>query len=66
MILKEICAFDRGYECSALVHKQCQDCPFYKTIEQLEQGRKASIERLIRLDNLEYYIYKYTLKLGGD
>lgn len=60
------CAFDRGFDCSALVHKRCEGCPFYKTAEQLEQGQKASIERLIRLDNLEYYICKYNLKLGGD
>lgn len=61
----EKCAFDRDFDCSALVHKQCEGCPFYKTVEQLEQGRKASIARLVTLDNLEYYIYKYNLKLEG-
>lgn len=59
------CAFDKGCDCSALVHKRCEGCPFYKTAEQLEQERRASIERLIRLDTLEYYIYKYNLRLEG-
>lgn len=43
------CAFDRDKFCAALKEKQCEGCAFYKTKEELIEGRQKAAERL---DNL--------------
>lgn len=42
---KERCAFDRGEDCGALKDKVCLGCSFFKTQEELDEGRdKAAIK----------------------
>ena len=43
------CAFDLGEKCSALMERQCEACNFYKTKEDLEKGRRATIRKLREL-----------------
>ena len=44
------CAFDRGKKCFALTTKKCNGCNFYKTKEQLKEGREKATDRLMTLD----------------
>lgn len=43
------CAFDFGYKCVALTHKNCVGCHFRKTKKEVEESRKK-VER--RIDSL--------------
>ena len=38
-----ICCFENGNECDCLYIKKCEGCSFFKTKEQLEQGRERSL-----------------------
>lgn len=56
------CAFDLDDKCAALTNKECKGCHFFKTQQELEEGRKKANERLGRLDRIlrenlinEYY-----------
>ena len=43
------CTFDNGNQCNALLTKECENCSFRKTKEELIEGRqkaKARIEKL--------------------
>ncbi len=43
---KEKCVFDKGNKCGALTKKDCEGCNFYKTKDQLINGRKVAIKCL--------------------
>ena len=43
------CVFDKGTCCMALSEKQCHGCSFYKTPQQLTEGRKKADERIASL-----------------
>lgn len=44
------CVFKRGEkDCAALVSKRCPACPFFKTAEDLEEGRRRSDARIDKL-----------------
>ena len=60
------CAFERGKQCIALREKKCLLCPFYKTEEQLEEGRKKARNRIRHLPEGKQKIIKtkYSVKLG--
>lgn len=56
------CAFDLGKRCHAITEKKCKGCKFYKTKEQLKEGRERATARLMTLDrellndiNRKYY-----------
>ena len=55
------CAFDRGEDCRALNAKECRGCNFYKTEEELREGRDKAEAKVLRLEPaLKIYIrYKY-------
>lgn len=55
------CAFDCGDKCYALTVRECKGCSFYKTKEELREGRDQAEARVLRLDpDLKMYIrYKY-------
>ena len=40
------CVFENETECNALKEKQCTDCPFRKTEEELLAGRKKAVTRI--------------------
>lgn len=61
MIKRENCAFYREYFCMALTEKNCANCPFYKTKEQLEQSRAKAQERICKRPDALYFIRKYDL-----
>lgn len=44
---RPICAFDNGNSCLVLNEKTCSGCTFYKTEEQLNEGRKK-VDRLLK------------------
>ena len=45
------CAFDSGKRrCSALTSKECQNCRFYKTEQELIEGHEKTMARLMTLD----------------
>ena len=44
-----VCAFDKGNECSALNEKNCENCSFCKTKEELIRGREKAAKRLEKL-----------------
>ena len=58
---KERCAFDRGKRCEALTKKDCHGCSFYKTCDELGEGRDSAAVRMAKLDpDLKTYIrFKY-------
>ena len=43
------CAFYRDKTCAALKQKKCKGCRFFKTEEQLEEGRNRAKERVMKL-----------------
>ena len=43
------CAFDKDDFCTALQEKSCSNCPFYKSENNLKEGRKKADERIERL-----------------
>lgn len=64
MRLKDVpldCAF-RGYKnfpCKVLTNADCYSCSFYKTKEQLKDGRIKAYNRLKHLPNGKIIIEKY-------
>jgi len=51
--------------CAALKEKQCDNCPFYKTVEQKRIDDMKIFKRLNSLDNVAkmYISEKYNLRL---
>jgi hypothetical protein len=47
------CFADTGKGCSALTKKQCDDCSFFKTQEQVNQENKLIQERLIQIGRVK-------------
>ena len=43
------CVFNKGEECDALREKKCAGCSFYKTSEELKEGRAKAFERIEKL-----------------
>lgn len=43
------CVFYQGKKCAALNQKKCGGCRFFKTEEQLEEGRKRAKDRVMSL-----------------
>ena len=60
------CVFDRGHKCVALTERKCVKCPFYKTKEELDAGRKIAFERIKDLPNRDALTEKYGIWRGGD
>lgn len=59
------CTFDKGDRgCSALISKQCSGCAFYKTEQELRDGRRKSAERLESLPNGKELKEKYYSEEG--
>ena len=63
------CFADAGLKgakgCSILKEKQCDNCPFYKTVEQKRIDDMKTLKRLNSLDNATkmYISEKYGLRL---
>jgi hypothetical protein len=55
------CAFDLDKKCAALDKKECKGCGFFKTKEELDEGRKKADARIISLETplREYIMGKY-------
>ena len=55
------CVFSTETKCSALTTKVCDLCPFRKTEEELEEGRKKAKERIKSLPEKQrkHIIKKY-------
>lgn len=55
------CAFNKGHSCIALREKDCVGCAFYKTREQLVEGRHRAMDRINALPKTKkyYIIHKY-------
>ncbi len=51
--------------CAALIKKQCDNCPFFKTVEQKRIDDMKIFKRLNSLDNVTkmYISEKYNLRL---
>ena len=47
------CFADTEKGCSALTKKQCDDCRFFKTQEQVNQENKLIQERLIQIGRVK-------------
>lgn len=60
------CAFDKRKKCIALTTKKCNGCNFYKTKEQLNEGREKATARLMTLDKAtsDYINAKYSARAG--
>lgn len=43
------CVFDEEDKCRALNEKDCDGCRFYKTKEELTEGREKAAERIAQL-----------------
>ena len=43
------CAFDKDEICIALREKSCTNCPFYKSENNLKEGRRKAEERIEHL-----------------
>lgn len=44
------CAFDRGLECAALKDKVCIGCSFFKTKEDLMEGREKAAMKVAEIE----------------
>lgn len=55
------CVFENDTECNALNEKQCAECTFRKTKEELLNGRRKAANRLMNLsdDLSNHLIRKY-------
>ena len=55
------CAFNKGNWCNALREQKCEGCAFYKTREELVEGRQRAMERINGLPKTKkyYIIHKY-------
>jgi hypothetical protein len=45
-----ICFADYGNGCKALTVKKCKGCSFFKTREEVREGRIKAIQRILSLD----------------
>lgn len=45
----KVCAFENDKQCNALKTKKCEGCHFFKTKEELINGRKKAAERISKL-----------------
>ena len=41
-----LCAFNKGTNCSVLGDKNCNGCSFFKTVLELEEGRVKAKQRI--------------------
>lgn len=69
--MSDKCVFYRSdNNCAALVTKRCGGCAFFKTAEQLEEGRRRSEARIERLPRQKREHIKETYRSsrggGGD
>ena len=67
--MAERCAFKiNDRKCSALTKKACMRCHFYKTLADVEEGRKKAEERIqsLPIKTQRAIIDKYILGNGGD
>ena len=57
----KVCAFDKGKNCAALNERNCENCTFCKTPEELVAGREKALERIKNLPRGErhYIMTKY-------
>ena len=57
------CVFENGTDCNALRCKNCENCAFRKTREELIEGREKAIERIDNLpvEQRNHIIRKYYL-----
>lgn len=62
------CVFKRDRYCAILRQKKCKLCPFRKTAEELEAGRRKAKERLRTLPKplQEYIDAKYHKRREDD
>lgn len=60
------CAFEKGSYCCALKEKDCKDCRFRKTPEELEAGRKKAEARIKTLPMLDQVRIKETYKMRSE
>ncbi len=44
------CAFDCHGKCTALNEQKCIGCNFYKTEEELQEGRDKAVARVMKLE----------------
>lgn len=58
---KEKCAFDREEKCAVLKEKLCFGCSFYKTKEELKEGREKAAKKVSQLEPAlqEHIRHKY-------
>ena len=56
------CVFDRGGFCAALTSRECANCRFKKTKEELERGRRKAIVRVLGLPRQRFQYIKLTYK----
>ena len=47
------CAFERGNTCVALNRKECENCAFRKTKEELQRGRQKAFAHINSLPVVE-------------
>lgn len=60
----DICAFARVNRCTALIDKFCNNCPFFKTAEEVANSRSDTQKRISSLParEREKIITKYYAK----
>lgn len=58
-IMNNKCVFNIGNKCGALTTKKCEKCSFYKTAEELKNGRQKSLKRLDMIDGGVELFRKY-------
>lgn len=58
----DCCVFDRGGFCAALISRECANCRFRKTKEELDNGRKKAILRVRGLPRQKFAYLKITYK----
>lgn len=61
------CVFSLRTKCEALTEKNCEDCPFRKTRDELRQGRAKAAERIrsLPLNKQEHIRLKYHTRCRG-
>lgn len=63
---RKSCAFSLGRRCAVLTRWTCAGCSFFKTKEQLDEGRKKAEERLKTLPNWVQVSIRETYHKEGD
>ena len=62
MLNNTTCVFYRGGFCAALITKECENCHFAKTKEELDDGRRKAKARVRSLPRNKYHYIKVTYK----